>query len=436
MEHETENICGVLARLQIITPMFLGGAVPEAELRVPSIKAMLRFWHRAVDPGFSSIVEPHLIARESALWGGTERNAGQSKVLLTITEQALQRINWGSLDAERRRFNEGEGRKRKNGLGYLGYPFDFPQNKERTAFAPKGTFTLRLTVRRGSTKGSSLAIDETEARTVVASLWMLGHLGALGSRSRRGFGALALLEWDTFGPVQAELRNALDALPLLVSRSGPDAWKAGVDEVRQKMRGWFGEYEPGALSRMPHPHWGEHTRLAMLEPGFAANQWPEALNALGRKLQDFRVRSEPDYSIAKDHLRALAQRALAQRALAHDGGQFMRAAPGRVTFGLPLTFRFGSLSTNPSDVTLVPYEQSEQSVRREQSGRGEQKERQPSMLFARLVPLSGRVHPLFLRLTGAVPGFDGGPSVGDRRANRGGLPAAHHALDEFMDSLE
>jgi CRISPR-associated protein Cmr1 len=34
--------------VEVVTPMFLGGANNlEAELRVPSIKGMLRFWWRA-----------------------------------------------------------------------------------------------------------------------------------------------------------------------------------------------------------------------------------------------------------------------------------------------------------------------------------------------------------------------------------------------------
>ena len=43
-----KNMDSVEFDLEVVTPMFLGGAnVNDAELRIPSIKGMLRFWWRA-----------------------------------------------------------------------------------------------------------------------------------------------------------------------------------------------------------------------------------------------------------------------------------------------------------------------------------------------------------------------------------------------------
>jgi len=38
----------IKATYKIVTPMFLGGADHEEEIRVPSIKGALRFWWRAL----------------------------------------------------------------------------------------------------------------------------------------------------------------------------------------------------------------------------------------------------------------------------------------------------------------------------------------------------------------------------------------------------
>ena len=43
-----KNMDSVEFDIEVVTPMFLGGAnTTDAELRVPSIKGMLRFWWRA-----------------------------------------------------------------------------------------------------------------------------------------------------------------------------------------------------------------------------------------------------------------------------------------------------------------------------------------------------------------------------------------------------
>lgn len=405
MAHEPSGVFGVRARFRVVSPLFLAGASSSAELRAPSVKAALRFWYRAVDPGFCRAEGSGQPIRESALWGGAERYAGQSLVSLAVTEQSLQTQRWKSFDW--RRFDEGQGRRRKNGVAYLGYPFGFKEHQERTAIVPDSTFSLRASLfeQRG--------VQPWQLQGLAASLWMLGHLGALGSRSRRGFGSLSLVDWDTFGVPPAELVGLFDDLPLLSAASGRDAWISRSSEVRATLRNWFGDYPDDTKERFAHPHFGEGTRVALSERAFGGGQSLEALNMLGRRLQDFRVRREPDYTIAKDHLLAKAR----------AGGRFMGKAPGRITFGLPLSFRFGSLKTLSSELTLVP-----------RDDRGQSAERQPSLLLARLVQLGDGLHPLFLRLSGSVPGID--TSVGDRRDRRGGLLANENALDAFMDSLE
>lgn len=71
--------------IEVITPMFLGGANPKsAELRVPPFKGMLRFWWRAIN---SHLVKngdfSNLLENESKIFGDSNKY-GKSKVKISI----------------------------------------------------------------------------------------------------------------------------------------------------------------------------------------------------------------------------------------------------------------------------------------------------------------------------------------------------------------
>jgi CRISPR-associated protein Cmr1 len=401
----------LVIRYRVTTPAFLGGAdLHRAELRPPSIKAALRFWYRAVDPQFAQRDGPGPV-RESLLFGATEHDAGQSKVLLSLVGSSVSPLSSSAIKWDQ--FAEGDGRRVKNGLSYLGYPLrprrDATDDKVRTALAPGGTFSIRLVVRPGTG-----ALDLHQGRGLVAAAWLLGHLGGLGSRSRRGFGSMAIEDWQATGPEAGKLTAAINELPLGTRIASRDAWTPAWSQATTAFRSWFGAFptEP----RLQNPNLGPLMRAVVVKTAFAAASWSDGMNAAGRLLQDFRALRQPDYDLVKAHLLQVAR--------APDG-KVLRAAPPRVTFGLPLTFRFGSLATRPTDLTLVPYPP--QSVRFA--------ERMGSVLFVRMLTLRDGLHPAFFRLDGAVPGID--TPAGQRFA--GGRPLAppsSHALDDFMSTLE
>jgi CRISPR-associated protein Cmr1 len=399
-----------VTRLQIqyrvVTPAFLGGAdVSHAELRPPSIKAALRFWYRAVDPEFSRRATRQAPVRESLLFGATENGAGQSKVLLAVLDEKLRHLK--SSDIRWDQFAEGRGRHAKNGLTYLGYPLR-PRHVDdgvRTALAPDSTFTLRLVLRPG---GGDLG--EQEARGLISAAWLLGHLGGLGARSRRGFGSLALDEWSAQGPDAKPLDDAMRRLPLGPRLQDHGAWERAWTGVRDAFQHWFGPF-PEQPNRLQNPNLGPRTRSMVSPERFPAGEWPKAMDKAGRRLQDFRSRRKPDYNLVKAHLLA---------ATGKPGGKLLQDAPPRVTFGLPLSFRYSSL---PRPLTLVPY-----------TDRGP-RERMGSLLFVRILQLRDGLHPAFFRLDGAVPGFD----VPAGQRSRDGRPLdrpASCALDDFMGWLE
>ena len=190
------------------------------------------------------------------------------------------------------------------------------------------------------------------------------------------------------------------------------AWNRTWSQARDVFRQWFEAFPDQPGRRLENPNLGPRTRAVVGSIQFRAGEWPKAMNAAGRKLQDFRARRPPDYSLVKEHLLHEAQR---------PGGKALRAAPPRVSFGLPLAFRYSSLPNQ--SVTLVPYIGDRQC------------ERMGSLLFVRILALGDGLHPAFFRLDGAVPGFDvpAGQRAKDRRPL--GTPVSC-ALDDFMDRLE
>lgn len=396
-------VCG----FEVLTPMFLGGADSKtAELRAPSIKGAMRFWYRAFDPKFDK--------HEPLCFGSGGQHAGQSCLIVRCRPpQGTQaHMDWSKMRPEQ--FNKGSGRQTSNGLVYLGYPFGMGDNKERTAISPGARFTVEVSCHRSAP--GELSAGVTPLRAALASMWGLGHFGALGSRARRGFGAVALTSWrleDREGAALSDTAD-LEGLPLLHGASSGDAWRAGAHQGIEALRRWFGPFENGALQPgrrrdggPHHPCFGSSANLVVRSEHHRKEDWRGALLALGQELQDFRQRRQPDYDRVKEHVRFDGR----------DGGRRIERVPDRATFGLPLTFRYGSLPRG-RPVTFAPTEG----------------ERHGSLLFLRPVLAGGALFGLFLCLDGDVPGID--TRVGLRGTGRSLEPAANNAMDDFMREMK
>ncbi len=188
------------ATFRIVTPMFISGAdQSRAELRAPSVKGALRFWWRALN--WSRICREsddsqqealkRLREGESILFGDAG-DSGQSKVLIRLKKNVAGNLGGNAL--------LGNDVARK----YLGYGlFQMGQHRERTAIA-RGDFSIEMLLKKGA-----------NAAQLEQCLEALGLLGGLGSRSRNGFGSVALVslgERNFHYDDQEEYRNAIDSL--------------------------------------------------------------------------------------------------------------------------------------------------------------------------------------------------------------------------------
>ncbi|MFH1097735.1 MAG: type III-B CRISPR module RAMP protein Cmr1 [Candidatus Desantisbacteria bacterium] len=184
----------VTATYRIVTPMFLGGANHEVDtIRPPSVKGALRFWWRALNWGRSRSVVGNdaealkkLHEEESLLFGhATDNNqgGGQGTFILTIKNSSLK-LNTISSPTVHSQFST------KPAARYLGYGLMVAFGKsdgstkngqlERGCINENQTFTVTLLFKK--------QIDDS----VVQALKVMGLLGGLGSRVRRGIGSVAI----------------------------------------------------------------------------------------------------------------------------------------------------------------------------------------------------------------------------------------------------
>jgi CRISPR-associated protein Cmr1 len=365
--------------LKTVTPLFLGGANPNdsAELRPPSIKGALRFWYRALDKDYQ--------AKEPLWFGSTD--SGQSPCMIYVVEPVTGVIIW---DKARYQFNiDFQQGKFRNGINYLGYSLALGKSNRKAI--PQGT-ALRLAVvtRPSSNMNSNKAMRQAWA----ASLWLLGTLGGLGSRSRRGLGTVALVSWEGW--------DETSSLPVPHTATSPEAWLDALRTGMKTLRLWFPE-RPAP----DHSVLDENCQIFLLKKGL--QNWEQALNAAGSLLQNFRQRG-PDYSNVKAHV--ARRNALVLKGVTP---QVLKQAPERTTFGLPLEFRFTSLSG--ASVKFV----------------GTEHDRMASPLWIRIVQIGSLYHPLFISLNTQFLGPKEG--VTDKKGPEILTKPTGRILDDFLNTI-
>ncbi|MBK1695137.1 type III-B CRISPR module RAMP protein Cmr1 [Chromatium weissei] len=175
------------ATFQIVTPMFIGGAdqSPSDGIRPPSIKGALRFWWRALNWGRclhearnESKALQFLHQQEARLFGiaADGQNTGQGLFLLRVAAN-LRLLTKTQLP------NPDSGHQYLLGQGL----YNFKEKYLREAIPP-GEINISLRFHPNATSD--------ERHSVAEALAMLGLLGGLGSRARKGFGALSIQKFD------------------------------------------------------------------------------------------------------------------------------------------------------------------------------------------------------------------------------------------------
>lgn len=171
----------IRGELRVITPLFMGGSNrSSAEFRITSLLGALRFWYRATAPSRLVNDPAKLHEAEAAIFGSSE--GGQSAFLTRVDTSGIAIAK----DAIGKDW-------RDKGSGYLGYGVinaGRVMEVAREYIKPGSALTVSFIFRpkRKARDGDKEEAVQGLTRAVMA----LGLLGGLGSRSRRGFGSVAL----------------------------------------------------------------------------------------------------------------------------------------------------------------------------------------------------------------------------------------------------
>ncbi|NTW00341.1 MAG: type III-B CRISPR module RAMP protein Cmr1 [Oscillochloris sp.] len=309
---------------KLITPLFGGGVEPQQPdpitvVRATSIRGQLRFWWRATRGGAYATLK-ELKDAEDNLWGAasSDGGGGPSKVEVVVKDGAK-----GASDipfvVEGTRYKP----KLKRRFGssvpeYAAFPLQPPQKEqvpgmEITPVWLNVTFTLVITY----------PADQRVA--VEAALWAWETFGGIGARTRRGFGALELVQVDGVVP--------------------DDRPKAQHEEVVRWLRQRLESYTTGAILTKEWPQLVTDSLMVVTQPqSNPLSCW----RILIEKFRQFRNRQANDWPDA-DSVRRIAKQSYKGKAAIPAGRNIFP----RAVFGLPIIFHFkDNNSGDPDDATL------------------------------------------------------------------------------------
>ncbi len=213
--HKRSDIISQVRDYQLITPLFGGGANTGAadeliRVRATEVRGNLRFWWRACRGGQHKTIAAMKDAEDS-IWGAANKAEKKDKTLKEDeppkTEKASVCIEVLNTSQTTELVEPFPIRSVKNAR--TGIVEEKSVYNPKTNIPPYAAFPLQYTeaeiansnrpqkkVLEGVKFQLTISFDEAYKDDVEAALWAWETFGGIGARTRRGFGALRLLELD------------------------------------------------------------------------------------------------------------------------------------------------------------------------------------------------------------------------------------------------
>jgi len=236
----------------VITPLFMGGASQQPELRTQSINGLLRWWFRAA--GGSLEDEKRIFG-----WAGEKSNQGVVRIFIKEKEEF-----------QPQQFSPAFGQGCQ-GYNYLGFSLNLTKRQavpENTQFILKVSFHPKAT-------------DE-DIKKFFCALWLAFNLGNFGSRPRRGFGSIKIqkIEKDS-----QDMTNNCYGLNFAPNKDLKEWIKDNLDKIKDVFN---------QTPRENIPHLFSNFEIYIFK---SDNNWKNLLNEVGQVYQSFRRQTPIDKRI-------------------------------------------------------------------------------------------------------------------------------------------
>lgn len=308
--------------LETVTPLFMAGVnQQEAELRPPAFRGALRYWFRAIAASITTFDE--VKKWENKVFGNND--AGGTVIIRIQAQKAVSTSILSQND------------NNLPGLVYLFFSTYRDNRREaRGCFPPGDRFKIILQTR-------PLVKDDLDClKLAVGAMWMLVNLGGIGSRSNRGGGNLKVKKEPENTSIQ-KLQFIINATDINQLSS---EIATGIQTIKQIYTDVLKSenYTPTLPTQFDTLNSSTASVYLWQSQDSEDNDyWDHILDSFGNCYKNFRLRyqnaTQDDYKEIKEWLRS--------------GGKSSVTTVKRAAFGLPIIFRFTSLSGKQASVVAT-----------------------------------------------------------------------------------
>jgi CRISPR-associated protein Cmr1 len=341
LTHQPLEIIEQTRKYALITPLYGGGVTPTEPdpitiVRATEVRGHLRFWWRVMR-GWQAERASDLKTREDSIWGKAYEKGDKG----LLPDQIVQIVVEPMSEGNPIEVFQVKNKVKKNGRstkvselnqaaevpGYAAFPLQHTKKELAQVNPPKKI------VRNQVKFCLTISYPRDKKEEIEAALWAWETFGGIGARTRRGFGALHLLEVEIVG--EDKDKEISQKLP---TSGNVEEWIR--DEIHKYIK--IDQIE----TDLQFPHLSSRIHLAVIRTSGTPTP-AQAWNTLIKKLQDFRLQKD-------EHNRSAWPEADAIRRIVGKSTKNNPPSPQtfpRAAFGLPIIFHFTG-DDAPEDSTL------------------------------------------------------------------------------------
>lgn len=303
------------AQYSINTPMFLGSVDRTSpELRPTSFKGMLRFWFRALALAEFNGNMKEVERMEGIIFG----SAGEKESQKALFSLKILRSNLSGKKIQIR--------KEQLGIKYLG----FQTINKRKCFEYGKSINIVLIENKGIRNKVSAEDYEICKNLLINTLKIIGIFGGLGSRVRRGFGSLTLLDLKLIDKSNNESKNYTP------NCGDVESLKKEINDLLKKAK-TFGESEDD----IKYTAFSKFTKVVITKE---FNNPMKLLDEIGKEMIRYRsCKKNKKVAIGEKDNRVFIEDCILIYKYSNTGK--ICEHPRRVVFGLPHNYRLSNKKT-------------------------------------------------------------------------------------------